>query len=69
LFTFDLFVSDKLSSYKLIGKVLLSQEIEGREGEYEHRIMFVNIMNDEREGIIKYIFEEERRIRRREKGI
>ena len=69
LFTFDLFVNDKLTSYKLLGKVLLSQEIHGREGEYEHRIMFVNIMNDDRESIIKYIFEEERKIRRREKGM
>ncbi|MDO4188798.1 MAG: flagellar brake protein [Lachnospiraceae bacterium] len=69
LFTFDLFVNDALTSYKLLGKVLVSQEIQGREGEYEHRIMFVNIMNDDRESIIKYIFEEERRIRRREKGM
>lgn len=69
LFTFDLFVNDKITSYKLLGKILLSQEIEGREGEYEHRVMFVNIMNDDRESIIKYIFEEERKIRRREKGI
>ena len=69
LFTFELFVNDALTSYKLLGKVLVSQEIQGREGEYEHRIMFVNIMNDDRESIIKYIFEEERRIRRREKGM
>lgn len=69
LFTFDLFVNDAISSYKLLGKILLSQEIQGREGEYEHRIMFVNIMNDDRESIIKYIFEEERKIRRREKGM
>ena len=69
LFTFELFVNDSLTSYKLLGKVLVSEEIQGREGEYEHRIMFVNIMNDDRESIIKYIFEEERRIRRREKGM
>lgn len=69
LFAFKLFVNDSLTEYKLIGKVLLSQEIEGRPGEYEHRIMFVNIMNDDRESIIKYIFEEERKIRRREKGM
>lgn len=68
LFAFNLYVSDAIQEYKLLGKVLLSQEIEGREGEYEHRIMFVNIMNDDRESIIKYIFEEERKIRRREKG-
>jgi len=69
LFTFSLFVNDALTTYKLLGKILVSQEIQGREGEYEHRIMFVNIMNDDRESIIKYIFEEERKIRRREKGL
>ena len=69
LFTFSLFVNDTNTTYKLLGKILVSNEIEGRQGEYEHRIMFVNIMNDDREGIIKYIFEEERKIRRREKGM
>lgn len=69
IFAFELFVNNTMNSYKLLGQVLLSQEIPGREGEYEHRIMFVNIMNDDRESIIKYIFEEERKIRRREKGI
>ena len=69
LFTFDLFVNDAITSYKLLGKILLSTEIQGKPGEYEHRIMFVNIMNDDRESIIKYIFEEERKIRRREKGM
>ena len=68
-FTFELYVNDALTSYKLIGRVLLSQEIQGRTGEYEHRVKFINIMNDDRESIIKYIFEEERKIRRREKGI
>lgn len=69
LFVFGLFVNGQLTEYKLIGRVLLSVEIESREGEYEHRIQFVNMMNDDRESIIKYIFEEERKIRRREKGI
>jgi len=68
LFAFDLFVNNQLTSYKLLGKVLVSQEIANREGEYEHRVCFVNIMNDDRESIIKYIFEEERRIRHRGKG-
>lgn len=69
VFSFSLFVNGALQEYKLLGRVLVSEEIENREGEYEHRIMFVNMMNDQRESIIKYIFEEERKIRRREKGI
>lgn len=69
IFAFSLFVNGSLQEYKLLGRVLVSEEIENREGEYEHRIQFVNMMNDQRESIIKYIFEEERKIRRREKGI
>ncbi len=69
LFVFSLFVDGSLTEYKLLGKVLLSEEVKNQEGKYEHRIQFVNIMNDDRESIIKYIFEEERRIRKREKGL
>ena len=61
-------VNGKLTEYKLLGRVLYSEELASRPGSYEHRIQFVNIMNDERESIIKFIFEEERKIRRREKG-
>lgn len=68
LFVFSLYVSGKLTEYKLVGRVLLSEKLENRDDEYEHRIQFVNIMNDDRESIIRYIFEEERKIRRREKG-
>ncbi len=67
-FAFSLFVNGKLTEYKLLGRVLYSEELESRAGSYEHRIQFINIMNDERESIIKFIFEEERKIRRREKG-
>ncbi|MCR5001447.1 MAG: flagellar brake protein [Lachnospiraceae bacterium] len=67
-FAFTLFVNGKLTEYKLLGRVLYSEELESRAGSYEHRIQFINIMNDERESIIKFIFEEERKIRRREKG-
>lgn len=69
IFAFSLFVNGALTEYKLLGRVLISEEIENRPGEFEHRIQFVNMMNDERESIIKYIFEEERKIRRREKGM
>lgn len=67
LFVFSLYVSGSLNEYKLIGKVLLSERLENRDGEYEHRIQFVNIMNDDRESIIRYIFEEERKNRHRQR--
>lgn len=69
LFVFSLFVNGEMIEYQLVGQVLLSEELENRKDEYEHRIQFTNIMNDDREGIIRYIFEEERKKRRREKGL
>ncbi len=68
LFIFNLYVNGEIMEYKLVGQVLLTSELANRKGEYEHRIQFTNIMNDDREGIIRYIFEEERKNRRREKG-
>ena len=67
-FNFSLFVNGSLNEYKLIGKVLKSRELENKPDNFEHRVMFVNIENDDRESIIRYIFEEERKIRRRERG-
>lgn len=67
-FTFSLFVNGSMTEYKLVGKVLRSKPIENRDGQYEHRIQFVNMLNDDRESIIRYIFEEERRLRHRERG-
>ncbi len=68
-FVFSLFVNGQVTEYKLVGKVLKSTPIENREDSYENRIQFVNMVNDDRESIIKYIFEEERKLRHRERGI
>ncbi|MCR5687682.1 MAG: flagellar brake protein [Lachnospiraceae bacterium] len=67
-FVFSLFVNGSITEYKLVGKVLRSAPMENREDSYENRIQFVNIVNDDRESIIKYIFEEERKKRHRERG-
>jgi len=67
LFVCSLYVSGSLNEYKLLGKVLLSEKLENRDDEYEHRIQFVNIQNDDRESIIRYIFEEERKNRHRQR--
>lgn len=53
--------------YTSVGKVLGVRELEEVSGRYEHRVQFVNIDPDEREEIVRYIFEEERKSRRREK--
>ena len=67
-FVFSLFVNGEITEYKLIGKVLRSEVLENREDSYENRIQFVNMPHDDRESIIRYIFEEERKMRHRERG-
>lgn len=68
LFKFNLKISKENIPYQIKGKIINSEEIEQRLGEFENRVQFANLNNDDREGIIKFIFEEERKIRRREKG-
>lgn len=47
--------------YENLGRVLSVREIENKPGVYEHRVKYVNIDNEAREDIIKFIFEEERK--------
>ena len=51
--------------FALAAKVIYASEIENREGEYEIRLQYVYINNTIREEIIKFIFEEERKSRKK----
>lgn len=62
--SFSLSIHGKEMVYDLVGKILMCKENEIRRGEYEHRVMFTVINNHQREEIIRYIFEEERKSRR-----
>lgn len=60
-------VKDGISKkYEVIGKVLAVKQLENRPGTYEHRVQYYNMDVNTREEIIKFIFEEERKSRRRE---
>ena len=54
--------------FKHVARVLGVKKLEGgqNDGQFELRCQFVNILNGEREQIIRYIFEEERKKRKRE---
>lgn len=54
--------------YRLVGKVLSVRELENRWGIYEHRIQYVNVDDEDREEIIKYIFGQERKVLSKQKG-
>lgn len=64
---YQLIVNGETKGYNLVGKILSNKELESRPGDYEHRLQYVNISETEREEIIRYIFEEERKYRQKEK--
>ena len=57
-------VNDK--EYEMICSILKGQELENRPGLFEHRIQYVYIDETSREDIIHFIFEEERKIRKKQ---
>ena len=57
-------VNDK--DYEMICNVLKVQELESRPGLFEHRIQYIYIDENSREDIIHFIFEEERKIRKKQ---
>lgn len=64
--TYQLFVKGQNKKYELVGKILSVKESENRSDTFEHRVQYINIDETTREEIIKYIFEEERKERRKE---
>lgn len=65
---YHLVIDGKNKEYNLVGKVLSVRELENRPGVFEHRVQYIDIDTEEREEIIKFIFEEERKNRKRERG-
>ncbi len=54
------------TEYTMVSNVLKVKEIESRPGLFEHRIQYIFIEENDREDIIHFIFEEERKIRKKQ---
>ena len=65
---YNLLVSGVTKEYNLVGKVLSVRELDNRKGVFEHRVQHVNVAAAEREEIIRYIFDEERKALKNQKG-
>jgi len=65
----ELGTSEGIKTLVLDANVISSNKMMHRPGYFEHRIQFKEILQDDREAIIKFIFEVDRRKRRKEKGI
>lgn len=66
---YQLWIENESKDYSLVGKVLSAKEVENRPGIYEHRVQYVNMEAGNREEIIKYIFDEERKTIKNQKGV
>lgn len=55
--------------FEVLGKIISSTPVPNRSNYYEHRVEFDAINNDDREEIVRFIFDQEREQRRKEKGL
>lgn len=62
--SFDAYLNSGVAKFRFPANVVLSFELPNTRGKYEHRIEFENISKENRELLIKYIFEEERKMRK-----
>lgn len=65
--SYNLLTDEKQKKYEIVGKVLGVKELENRPGTYEHRVQYYNLDDETREEIIRFIFEEERKERKKER--
>ena len=65
LMRFELPILDTEKSFLLVGRVIYSSEIVNRANEFENRVKFELIDSATREKIIRYIFNEERKNRKK----
>jgi c-di-GMP-binding flagellar brake protein YcgR len=64
---FDINLGTQIHKLILNAEIIISTKLMNRTGVYEHRVEFKNISKNDRENLIKYIFEQERRRRKNEK--
>jgi c-di-GMP-binding flagellar brake protein YcgR len=68
LMEFCLYASTLMKNIIIAGKVITSSASDNRHDLNEHRVEYYQIPKEIREVIIKYIFDEQRRIRKKERG-
>lgn len=66
--TYNLLLDGQSKEYSLVGKILNVKPVENKRGVFEHRVQYIDIEVEKREEIIRYIFQEERKNRKKESG-
>lgn len=63
--SYELLVGKAMKKYEITGLVLAKRPIPEKLGEFEYRLKYTNIEKTDREEVIRYIFEQERKNRQR----
>ncbi len=66
---FELAMHGKKIPFHVQGKIIKQNTIEGKRDLFQYRLEFINLSIDLQETIIRYIFDEERKRRKKEKGM
>lgn len=66
--SFDIMYNDKKQTMELLGKVVESYLTENSRSDYETRVQFKAMSKDVKEMLIKYIFQEQRRMQKKARG-
>ncbi len=64
----NLEVSQKIKKFMIPGEILSSGHMNNRKDTFEQRIQFAKLSKEQQEDIIKFVFEEERRRMKKERG-
>lgn len=63
--TYKLPIGGHEKQYEISGKILAVRALDNKPNAFEHRLQYINLEKTDREEIIRYIFEEERKKRQR----
>ena len=67
--TYQLLINGENKECGIVGSIISVKPVENRDGVYEHRVKYIDIGVEKREEIIRYIFQEERKNRKKETGL
>lgn len=65
---YELLLDGEDKEYSIVGKVLSTKPADNKKGLFEHRVQYIDLEVEQREEIIRYIFQEERKNRKKEAG-
>ena len=67
--SFPIQVGDRSRYMKLMAKVVMSMRNQNSDSVYDSRLQFVNMQKEDTEDIVKYVFAQQRMIRKKERGL